>query len=152
MFIINPRIQNKTTPMTEAWKTQALEYFRGCGGDTEFLIPATRRTRHPGKRQNWKTSHRNFVYKPAICRFGKYDIRNCCGNDGESFLMHQLEGKKPVAFIVKYADLEEASWDFVVREELLRCTPIAADIVDYVLKGFLVGGGAGPILAAPIIQ
>jgi len=35
--------------MTDAWKNQALEYFRGCGEGTEFIVAARRRSRHPGK-------------------------------------------------------------------------------------------------------
>jgi len=138
----------------EAWKIQAMEYCKHTSA--EFLVSAQRRTPHPGKRQNWKTKHRNFVYKPAICRLGFHDIRHC-GEildpyyfvDKTSFIVHQLEGKKPVAYVVRFDDLAEASWESVVRDELLQWTPLPEAVIDHVLKGFLMVPGTGELPLFP---
>lgn len=106
----------------------------------ELLVIAQQQFHHPGKRQNWRTRNRNFVYRPAICRLTRFDVPEVISTSGDDFVVHQVV-RQPGAtgvYFIKYSDFYEAIWANIIREELLECTPLAADIIDYVLKDFLV--------------
>ena len=86
-----------------------------------------------------KTQHHNFVYRPAICQLTKYDVSQFAPDafSDDTFLVYQSDNR---VFSIKFTCLYDASWE-LVYEELLQWTPLPEDILNYVLKEFLVGGG-----------